>query len=65
MTNQIEQREGVSANHCLHLCRVHAQANCPNDVEAATAAILIRALELATPELSPEKRASLFLSNDE
>ena len=31
------------------------------DREACTAAILCRALELATPDLSPERRAALFL----
>lgn len=30
------------------------------DMEAATAAILMRALELATPDLSAEQRARLF-----
>ena len=36
----------------------------PEDMSAATAAILIRALELATPDLSPQRRASLFCDID-
>ena len=36
----------------------------PQDIDAATAAILIRALELATPDLSPQRRASLFCDID-
>ena len=35
------------------------------DDEAATAAILCRALELATPELSPQARARLFMEEGE
>lgn len=34
------------------------------DIDAATAAILVRALELATPDLSPQRRASLFCDID-
>ena len=34
------------------------------DRSAATAAILVHALELATPELTGERRASLFLSEE-
>lgn len=34
------------------------------DMSAATAAILVRALELATPDLSPQRRASLFCDID-
>ena len=36
-----------------------------DDVHASTAAILMHALELATPELSPEGRARLFNGDDE
>lgn len=43
-----------------------ATAYCDNkcDVDAATAAVLIRALELATPDLLPHRRASLFCDID-
>ena len=37
----------------------------PADREAAAVAILVRALELATPDLSPERRAGLFLGCEE
>ena len=37
----------------------------PEDQSAATAAILMHALTLATPDLSAERRAGLFLENEE
>jgi len=37
----------------------------PEDQSAATAAILMQALILATPDLSAERRAGLFLENEE
>jgi len=39
--------------------------NEPEDRGAATAAILAEAMILATPELSAERRAGLFLENEE
>lgn len=43
------------------LARHHA----PADVDAAAAAMLCRAVEIATADLSPERRAGLFLEGDE
>lgn len=37
----------------------------PEDQSAATAAILMQALIFATPDLSAERRAGLFLENEE
>ena len=45
----------TNAQSCARLSSLH------QDREACTAAILCRALELATPDLSPERRAALFL----
>jgi hypothetical protein len=39
--------------------------NQPEDREAATMAILVEALTLATPSLSAERRSGLFLENEE
>jgi hypothetical protein len=41
------------------------QNNKANDVEAATIAILIRALEQITPDWSHEARARLFTGDEE
>ena len=57
----IEQREHLAADHCLHVAYVHAMVTAPDDTEAATAGILMLALELATPDLTPERRAALFI----
>lgn len=37
----------------------------PEDQSAATAAILMQALIIATPDLSAERRSGLFLENEE
>ena len=59
--NKIEQDELQAAEY-VHRCAVSAALlYCrPDDHTEVAAAILIRALELATPDLSPERRASLF-----
>lgn len=36
----------------------------PDDVDAATSAIIMHALELATPNFTPEQRARLFLEEE-
>lgn len=61
-----EQQETTAAKLVLDKANVWAWASCdePQDRDAATAAILIRALELATPALSPQRRASLFCDID-
>jgi hypothetical protein len=64
--NTIERQETLAADHCLQFCAVHSQAiNKPDDVSAGTVAILMRALEMATPDLTPELRASLFERDDD
>ena len=56
-----DQYELLAANGVLRFAESQASYYAPNDVHTAAVAILIRALELATPELSPERRASLFM----
>lgn len=60
-----DEQELIAATHAYELAGDLAFdfAN-PQDQYAATAAILIRALELATPDLSPQRRASLFCDID-
>lgn len=56
-----DDQELVIAKWLLELARDCAGVTSKKqDVEAATAAILMRALELATPDLSAEQRARLF-----
>jgi len=61
-----EQQETTAAKLVFDKANVLAWALCdePQDRDAATAAILVRALELATPDLSPQRRASLFCDID-
>ena len=59
-----DEREMESAESTHRHAGFEAMGNHPlgsDDVSAATAAILCRALELATPELSPQGRARLFM----
>ena len=62
-----EYQESCAAKFVLEMAQDYA-INIVDDVQdhaAATAAILVRALELATPDLSPQRRASLFLQEEE
>jgi hypothetical protein len=59
-----EQYELIAANGVLRFAQSQAAYYAPNDVHTAAVAILIRALELGTPELSPERRASLFTQGE-
>ena len=62
-----EQREMEAADNVRCIATDAARMNLPlgsDDIEAATAAILCRALELATPDLSPHGRARLFLEDE-
>ncbi len=52
----------LTKQHAEQWARAYAKTE---DEAAATAAILCRALELATPELSPQGRARLFLNDEE
>jgi hypothetical protein len=65
---QIDYQELKAAKRLLQRAQLFALDNdsCMGpDYEAVTAAILMRALELATPELSRDRRASLFNGDDE
>jgi hypothetical protein len=64
MTNPHDQYEALAANHSVIFARDCASRYAKQDLDAAAIAILIRALELATPELSPERRASLFTGDE-
>ncbi|MFA7278944.1 MAG: hypothetical protein WC100_02510 [Sterolibacterium sp.] len=60
-----ETAELLSAAHVRQLAIVHAKHNVgETDYDAASVAILIRAVELATPELSQERRAGLFMETE-
>ena len=66
--DQLAYHELKAATDCLRKARYHAldgNSLMGPDYDAATVAILMLALELATPELSREKRASLFDGDDE
>lgn len=60
-----DEQETILAINVYEFARGNA-AYCSKheDTLAATAAILVRALELATPDLSPQRRASLFCDID-
>ena len=59
-----EQQEAANAQVVYDKAQMLAFYFCePQDVAAATAAILHEAYLLATADLSPERRASLFLEN--
>jgi len=55
-----EQYELLAANGVLRFAQSQASYYAPHDTHTAAIAILIRALEQSTPELSPERRASLL-----
>jgi len=56
-----DEQETIFALRVLDEARCWAwDYGAPYDRNASTAAILVRALELATPGLSPELRAGLF-----
>lgn len=56
-----EHTEKFNAICVIRLARELAQRHSnPCDADAAAVAILVRAVELATPDLSSEARASLF-----
>lgn len=60
-----DQYEIIAANWVRNFARARAAHNASNsDLDAATVAILARALELATPELSPQARGGLFLEEE-
>ena len=62
-----EEREMESAKSTHRHAGFEAMGNHPlgsPDIEAATAAILCRALQLATPDLSPQGRARLFMEEE-
>ena len=56
-----EELEQVAAQRVMNAAQTYAHsiAN-PCDVKAATVAILVAAIELATPDLIDSQRASLF-----
>jgi len=61
-----DEYEAYAAKRTLEEARWHALRNVDRcDDDAATVAILVRALELATPGLSDDRRAGLFLRGEE
>lgn len=63
MTDQEEQQ---FAHTILLTAAVNAaETSIPEDYEAATSAILMRAFILSTPDLTPLTRAKLFLETEE
>ena len=64
-STQIEDEELEAAYSVLTRAKTWVHSHNIGDKEAATVAILIRALELATPELSPQRRATLFYPQEE
>ena len=66
--DQIAYQELRAATQCLQrarLCALDADSCMGTDYDAATVAILMLALELATPDLSRDNRARLFNGDDE
>ena len=61
-----DETELMAAKIVLEKAILLSWTSCENeqDISAATAAILVRALELATLDLSPKRRASLFCDID-
>jgi hypothetical protein len=55
-----DENEHTHAQYLVQFAQAYARKHFPNDVDAAAAAMLVRAVELATPELSPDSRAALF-----
>ncbi len=56
-----EELEQVAAQRVMYAAQTYAQSTAKQcDVKAATVAILVAAIELATPDLSDSQRASLF-----
>ena len=61
----IEQYELLAANWTRNFAKARAAHNTQKrDEDAATVAILVRALELATSDLSPAGRARLLLEDE-
>ena len=68
--NEIQRLEKLEAVFAQMLADKAAEmAECydglTQDLEAAKTAILVRAVELSTPDLPPRLRAALFLENDQ
>ena len=56
-----DELEQVQARRVMHAAKTFAQGTAKQcDVQAATVAILVMALEMATPDLSAEQRAKLL-----
>jgi hypothetical protein len=56
--NEIEE---IQARRVMYAAQAYAQGTArPCDVQAATVAILVMALEMATPDLSDDARSSFF-----
>ena len=56
--NEIEE---IQARRVMYAAQAYAQSTAkPCDVQAATVAILVMALEIATPDLSAEQRSKMF-----
>jgi len=61
-----DEYEAYAAKRTLEEARWHAIRNVSRcDDDAATVAILVRALELATPGMSDDRRAGLFTGSEE
>lgn len=61
-----ESQEQQFAHTILLTAAVNAaETSIPEDYEAATSAILMRAYILSTPDLTPMARARLFLETEE
>lgn len=64
--NTAEHIETLAANALCNWVRDQLAAwTKPEDMDAATAAVLCRALEFATPGLTPNARAALMEGGDE
>ena len=61
-----DDQELILASNLFQNAESYATMVCENeeDIEAATAAILMRALELATPNFTPEQRSRLFMEEE-
>ena len=64
--NQAEAVENLAANALCNWVRAQlGPYTKPGDMDAATVAVLVTALEFATPGLSQRARAALLEGNDE
>lgn len=59
-----DENERLHADWMLQVAIAYAQGHFQQDVEAAAAAMIARAFELATPDLSPNNRASIFMDDE-